>query len=134
MKPGGGRAKGHAFEREIAHKLADVFGEAKRGLSQCRGGTAEEPDVVLPDGVPFFVECKRQRRPNIVRALEQAQEACEPNRWAVAICQADREQATATMCLDDFTVLIREWWELRQQAAHVAAAGDELAKRLEASP
>lgn len=132
MRPGGGRAKGHAFEREIAHRLAAIFGDAKRGLSQTRGGTAECPDVVLPNGVPFWVEAKHHIRPNIVAALEQAQAAIAPNMRALAICKGNRKQPTATMYLDDFEAIMREWWELKQKAGRLAAASDEVQSQLEA--
>lgn len=133
MKPGGQRAKGHAWEREVAHRLAAIFGEAKRGLSQCRGGTGEEPDVVLPDGVPFKTECKHRAAVNVLAALEQANATCNAleNEWPLAICKTNRKPATATMYLNDFEALLRRWWSLEKQARHVAAAGDELATRLE---
>lgn len=131
MNGAGCRTKGHNWEREVARRMATIFGEAKRGLSQSRGGTAEEPDVKLPGGVPLWIECKRGRRTNAFAALEQARTAARDpiagiEELPVAICKDDHREPTATMYLADWEVLIREWWFLKQQAAHLAAALDEV--------
>jgi hypothetical protein len=126
----GCRRKGHDFERAIATALKPIFGEAKRGLSQCRGGTSEEPDVVLPEGVPLFIEAKRGKATNIKAALRQAASAALPSaRWPVAVCKDDHREPTVTMLLADWLEMTGEWWSLRQQAGHVAAALDEVCRR-----
>ena len=68
----GGRAsrrKGHDWERAVAKRLRAIFGTAVRRGWQSRDG-AEQPDV---DGSPWWVECKRSKRPNIEAALVQAE-------------------------------------------------------------
>lgn len=98
VKPGGGRQKGHAFERWCAIQLRDIFPEAKRGL-QGRGG-AEAPDV---DGTGWWIETKcggPAKKPNA--ALVQAEldaYAAKDSRLCVVICKQDRKQPTATMRL-----------------------------------
>lgn len=70
-------------------ELAERF---KRGW-QSRGGGAEEPDVVCPW---FHVEVKRQKRPNIKRALKQA-EADTQGSPPVAFTKEDRGEWIVSM-------------------------------------
>lgn len=97
------RRKGHAFEREIAAELREMGFDAKRGLSQARGGGAEEADVV---GVPgFHFECKRGKKPNVRAALAQAIEDARGNVGnvvPVAILRDDRSEAIAVVRWEDF--------------------------------
>lgn len=112
----GGRAsrtKGHGFEREIAAWLRERVGiEAKRGLSQPRGGTAEEPDVLTPGGWPLWLECKRGKKTDSRAALRQARDAIVRSGadcWPVAICRDDQEEATAMMPLELLGLLLLLW-------------------------
>jgi len=59
MKPGGGRMKGAAFEREVASLLFDELGiKFKREIEQYR--QSDLGDLVPCDGTfPFTIECKR---------------------------------------------------------------------------
>lgn len=112
MNGAGCRRKGHDFEREMARVLAEVFGaeNSRRGI-QYRSGS-EVPDVEVP---AFWVECKRGRRTSIRAALLQACEACHEKKWLLAICKDDNERAIASMYLEDFLDLLREWWTTRQK-------------------
>lgn len=112
----GGRAsrtKGHGFEREIAAWLRERVGiEAKRGLSQPRGGTAEEPDVLTPGGWPLWLELKRGKKTDSRAALRQAREAISRSGadcWPIAICRDDQEEATAMMPLELLGLLLLLW-------------------------
>lgn len=60
MKPGGGRSKGHQFERETAKDLEAELGiKFSRILNQTReGGLADLEPVDCPE-FPFVIECKR---------------------------------------------------------------------------
>lgn len=61
--------KGKSGERELAHKLTELFGlECRRG-QQFRGG-ADSPDVVGIPGVHW--EAKRVERLNLGDAMQQA--------------------------------------------------------------
>lgn len=59
MRPGGGRHKGAAFEREVAGLLLDELGiKFKREIEQYR--QSDLGDLVPCDGTfPFTIECKR---------------------------------------------------------------------------
>lgn len=98
MKPGGGRAKGHAFERWCATRLREIYPDAKRGL-QGRGG-AEAPDVDIPQ---WWVECKvgLPARYHIDALAQAERDAIESGdkRVPVAVCKLDRREPTATMRL-----------------------------------
>ena len=99
MKPGGGRSKGHNFERWVAIQCRTIWPEAKRGL-QGRGG-AEAPDVDVPE---WWIECKvGGPAKDPVAALEQAEgdaAKSKDGRIPVAICKRDRCEPTATMRLE----------------------------------
>ena len=107
------RTKGHGFEREVAAWLRDAVGiDAKRGLSQPRGGTAEEPDVLTPGGWPLWLELKRGKKTDSRAALRQAREAIATSGndcWPVAICRDDQEDATAMMPLELLGLLLLLW-------------------------
>lgn len=112
----GGRAsrtKGHGFEREVASFLREKVGiEAKRGLSQSRGGTSEEPDVLTPGGWPLWLECKRGKKTDARAAMRQARNALVRNStdaWPVVICRDDGEDAYATMPLELLGLLLLLW-------------------------
>ena len=112
----GGRAsrtKGHGFEREVAGWLRERVGiEAKRGLSQPRGGTAEEPDVLTPGGWPLWLELKRGKKTDSRAALRQARDAVARSGadcWPVAICRDDQEEATAMMPLELLGLFLLLW-------------------------
>ena len=104
------RRKGHRFEREVACLFSEALGvEARRGL-QSRDGS-EAPDVVVP-GVPVWLELKRGRRPRIRGALRQAVETAPPGAWPVAVTRADREEALATLRLEDLLEILGQWWRV----------------------
>ena len=101
MKPGGGRRKGHQFERDVANVFRAAGYDARRGL-QGRDG-AEAPDVEVV-GLSWWIECKAggpARDPE--DALEQA-EIARDNGFCVAICRRDRQEPTATVRLFDLII------------------------------
>lgn len=112
----GGRAsrvKGHNFERDVVHLFRAALGlddkQVKRGLSQPRGGTAEEPDVVVPDHVPLWIECKVGKLTNPRAALKQARKALTDRKIEkipVAVCKDDRTEPVAMLPLAAFAALV----------------------------
>ena len=100
------RRKGKQGELEVAHAFAAALGvDARRGLSQARGGGAEEPDVVLP-GLPYHLEVKRGACPNPRAALRQACEDAAEGRTPIAVIRDDRAEAFAVLLLADLLVLL----------------------------
>ncbi len=105
MKPGGGRRKGHDWERAVAKMLRAVFPNARRTGDGLRGTN----DLA---GIPFAVECKAggpAKRP--YAALDQAIENSDGGLYPVAICKRDRRPPVAMMLLVDWFELVREWKE-----------------------
>jgi len=108
------RRKGHAWEREVARRFREALGvgadEVKRGLSQPRGGGAEEPDVKLPDTLPWWVECKVGKRTDARAAMRQARADIEKARAVgkrpLAVCKDDRQVPVVMLELDDFLVMV----------------------------
>jgi hypothetical protein len=102
------RRKGKKGEIELVALLRPLFPMARRGLSQSRGGK-EGPDI---EGcAPFHLESKRQKRPNIPAALQQAvadmaAAGDSSMRWPVAVTQADRAEKLVTMRLADWLELV----------------------------
>lgn len=109
------RRKGHNWEREVAKAFREALGlsdkAVKRGLSQPRGGTAEEPDVVLPPELPWWVECKVGARVNPAGALEQARTgiaAAKVDKRPLAVCKPDRKPPFVALELNDFLRLVQQ--------------------------
>jgi len=108
------RRKGHAWERAVAQHFREVLGvgsdEVKRGLSQPRGGGAEEPDVKLPDDLPWWVECKVGKRTDARAALRQARadiaKAKAANKRPLAVCKDDHQIPVVMLELADFLGMV----------------------------
>lgn len=65
------RRKGHDFERKVARLFREAgYPNAVRGQQTRRGPTP--PDV---DGTPFWIECKKGKNPNPLKAYDQALDA-----------------------------------------------------------
>ena len=110
------RTKGAAYERELAKLIADAMPGAhvRRGLQAQGAASAKIADVECPE---FWVEAKRGKKPNMRAALRQA-EADTDGRWPVAVVRDDRDRATVTMRLDDWLVLVAEWWRDREEVEY----------------
>lgn len=114
------RRKGQSFEREVAGHLRPLFPDARRGLSQTRGG-AEVADV---EGTPFWVECKHRDKPNVLGAMEQAErdEAAwraanptAPRQPPLVVVRKTGEPIIAAMRLDDLMELLRRAYAPREE-------------------
>lgn len=109
------RRKGHAWEREVAIAFREALGldskAVKRGLSQPRGGTGEEPDVILPDSLPWWVECKVGARVNVLGAIAQARAGiatAKVDKRPLAVCKPDRQKPIVALDFDAFLELLRQ--------------------------
>ena len=67
------RRKGASYEREIGHRLKEVYPDAVRGAQQSRAGDCMA-DV---EGTPYWIECKVGQRIDIVGAFRQAELATD---------------------------------------------------------
>jgi hypothetical protein len=123
------REKGKRGERATANELREVFGEAKRGLSQSRDGS-EVSDVVVPEDAMLWVEVKSGAKPNVRAALAQANAARGPMARSLVVIRDDRKPPFAAMDWAELRAILKEWWELRQLEAHLRAAQDEVLREL----
>lgn len=120
------KRKGANGERELVHQLREYGFECRRGLSQSRGGGAEEPDIVgmRIRGVEIHVEVKRtKRRPPMVAGYEQAARdawKAKKGQLPLAIGRADAHPWMVMLTLDDFVRLIR-----RVEALEVVPSADD---------
>jgi len=106
----GARAKGFAFEREVAKLFTEASGyDWQRGLGQTRGGGAEVADVVCEQVPGLHVECKRQIRVNINAAMQQATEDAKEGALKVAVTKSDRQPIFVTMTINDWLPLFTAW-------------------------
>lgn len=102
------RQKGASGEREACKALDQVIGgQWRRSLVQARCGS-ELPDVISDDYPTLGVEVKRQKRPSIPAALQQAIDDCDgTSRIPLALCKPDRGIWTLTLRLEDLGALIQ---------------------------
>ena len=99
----GCRQKGFAFERKVAKLLEEIYGEkVRRGIQSQHHKNETPPDV---DFTPFYIECKKMKRPNVKAALLQAEKNTD-GRPCLAITCEDRQPAIASMRLDDFLKIL----------------------------
>jgi hypothetical protein len=100
----GARAKGFAFERDIAKKITEAVGiEFKRGLGQTRNGGEEISDVYSEAVPSIHIEAKRQKRCNIKAALRQAiEDTSQSDKIPIAITKDDRQDILVTMRFEDW--------------------------------
>jgi hypothetical protein len=99
------RQKGAAGEREVATLLRPKFPDVHTTRSAQAGARSQQSKQIADlGGVPFRIEVKRQKKPNIRAAYKQACE-CEGDAPAVAITRADRDVWLATMSLGDWLEL-----------------------------
>lgn len=125
------RRKGATFERELARYLTEHGVDARRGIGQARSAS-EVPDVEV-DG--YWIEAKRQIKPNIRAALEQADKAASEAHAlggvvAVAVCRSNgdsMQRATVTLYLDDWIELVKAKRDLDMVCARASAAEAEKA-------
>lgn len=114
------RRKGKVWEREVARRFRELYGETVHRGWQARDG-ADAPDVVNVPG--WWPECKHHRRCNYRAALEQAETdrttAKRDDLKPLALCKDNRSKPVAVLYMDDFFRLLRELDDYRS-VAHAA--------------
>ncbi len=108
------KKKGHAWERAVVRKFAEVFGadKVRRGF-QYKDGT-DAPDVVAPE---MWIECKAARMTNPRAALRQAVPGAKrAGVVPVAVCKDDGDKPLVMVYLDDFLEIAGDLHELREEA------------------
>ena len=103
----GRRAKGAAYERELANlfKAAMPGEDIKRGIQDRAGDKVADVDCPI-----FWVEAKCQIKGNPRAALAQAQEASKgTGKVPLAVIKDMRRPAFVCLSLDDFLDFVSEW-------------------------
>ena len=104
------RTKGHNFERWLVNFLKEHFKgcHTHRGL-QSQGAVVPDVFLEFPDGVSAWWECKVGARPNIKKALEQAErdalKASNHKSLILTCVKFDREEPIVSMRLQEFVRL-----------------------------
>lgn len=99
------REKGKRGERELAGILKGYGYACRRGQQFC--GSDGSADVV---GLPgMHIECKRVERLNILDAVEQSVRDAREGELPVVFHRRDRSEWLATMRLEDWIQIFREW-------------------------
>ena len=99
------REKGKRGERELGGILKGYGYACRRGQQFC--GADGSADVV---GLPgMHIECKRVERLNILDAVEQSVRDAREGELPVVFHRRDRSEWLATMRLEDWIQIFREW-------------------------
>ena len=99
------RETGKRGEREVAGILKGEGYACRRGQQFC--GSDGSADVV---GLPgMHIECKRVERLNILDAVEQSVRDAREGELPVVFHRRDRSEWLATMRLEDWIQIFREW-------------------------
>lgn len=94
--------KGKAGERELSHELTRLFGvHCHRTEQHC--GKAGDDDVTGLPGI--FVECKREQRLNVAKAIAKAVADCPPDKVPAVFHRRNREPWLVTCRLEDLPAL-----------------------------
>jgi hypothetical protein len=107
------KMKGKRNEQVLAKVLREELPQLAHKIT--REGWLQVDDPDAPDvnlGGVFHIECKHGQRPNVLRALEQAESHCPEHKFPVSQCRWNGQsvgQSLVTMRLNDWLVWLREW-------------------------
>lgn len=114
------KRKGKVAELELAHLFTDLGLPARRSQQFC--GREGHADITFLDKYVndlLFVECKREERLNLDKALVKALDDCHSEEgWQgryVIVCHRrnrDKIDWKVSMCLTDFVELFKAYIEL----------------------
>ena len=112
------RRKGKAHERDVANRFKRVVPEAKRGISQARGGGKESPDVEIPH---LHIECKHRKQVSLYATMKQARQDCRGDKKPAGVVRLNRQPDLPVMYLEDFIDLFGEFLRWREGVGVEAA-------------
>ncbi len=105
MKQGGGRHKGHSFEREIAKELQCIFPKARRQLEYHQD---DAKGFDLQNTGHYLFQCKRYREYAPIEWIEEIQSDFKNNETPILVTQANDKRAMAVLPWDDFLQMLIE--------------------------
>ncbi len=123
------RDKGARWEREVASRLRQIYGDKQVRRSRQAEG-ALDSDVVCPD---WWVECGHGKRMNAQQKLAQAVRDCAlsgQRKIPVAVVKVDRQQPVVCMLMEDWLEIASTRARARQdheahQERTVSSGGEE---------
>ena len=107
--------KGRKGELSLVHFLKDLGFECHRS-QQFKGDTSGDDDADVV-GIPYIhIECKRNEKLNVEKALQQAErDNSKDDIIPVVMWRKNRETWKATLRLDKFMEIFRVYMEERQK-------------------
>ncbi len=105
MRPGGGRSKGHGFEREIAKELQVIFPNARRQLEY---HADDAKGIDLQNTGPYLFQCKRYREYAPIDWIEEIQSDFKNGEVPILVTQANDKRAMAVLPFDDLLQMLIE--------------------------
>lgn len=97
------RAKGHAFEREIAVRMREIFPDARRKLENHRADAVEGVDIMFTGR--YKIQCKRGRKYAPIGKIGEAKFDEILGDVPVLVTQGDRTTPMAVIPLEAFLEL-----------------------------
>ncbi len=101
------RRKGSAYERKIAKAFGKIYGELRR--TPLSGGMEWKGDIQSIDGkMPFHIECKKQEKLNIWKALKQAEDDCPDDKTPIVVFARNRSKDYVVIEMDEFLEIVKK--------------------------
>lgn len=103
------KAKGRSFQREVARWIREFFGLSDSDIRSTAASVGGE-DLLFSDFArikfPFSVECKKQEKLNIWKAIEQAKKNAGKH-IPIIVFARNHSETYVTIDLDSFLVLTK---------------------------
>ena len=98
--------KGANYERKIAKAFGKIYGKLKR--TPLSGGMDWKGDIqAIESDMPFSIECKKQEKLNIWKALKQAEEDCENDKIPIVVFARNRSKDYVVIELSNFVDIVK---------------------------
>ena len=99
--------KGANYERKIANAFGKIYGKLRR--TPLSGGMEWKGDIqAIENDMPFSIECKKQEKLNIWKALKQAEEDCPDDKIPIVVFARNRSKDYVVIGMDEFLEILKE--------------------------
>ena len=93
--------KGANYERKIANAFGKIYGKLRR--TPLSGGMEWKGDIqAIENDMPFSIECKKQEKLNIWKALKQAEEDAPDDKIPIVVFARNRTKDYVVIEMDEF--------------------------------
>jgi len=98
--------KGANYERKIANAFGKIYGKLRR--TPLSGGMEWKGDIqAIENDMPFSIECKKQEKLNIWKALKQAEEDCPDDKIPIVVFARNRTKDYVVIELSNFVDIVK---------------------------